>query len=220
MFEARDNIQSYMAKINHTSSQAKRAEAMLAERGMVRLREFTAAGIAEETLARLVRQGRVVRPARGLYRRADAKPDAAHSLAQAAALVPNGVVCLVSALQFHGLTTEMPPRIWMAIRRSTWTPTVTYPPLRFVYFGERAFAADVETHRIERVPVRLYGVAKTIVDCFRYRNKIGVDVALVALREALTRGLCSSNEIFKLARELRILTVVQPYLEATTIHGA
>jgi predicted transcriptional regulator of viral defense system len=97
---------------------------------------------------------------------------------------------------------------------------VTYPPLRFVYFGDKAFAADVETHRIERVPVRLYGVAKTIVDCFRYRNKIGVDVALAALREALTRGLCSSDEIFKLARELRILTIVQPYLEATTIHGA
>jgi predicted transcriptional regulator of viral defense system len=108
----------------------------------------------------------------------------------------------------------------MAIRRSTWTPTVTYPPLRFVYFGDKAFVADVETHRIERVPVRLYGVAKTIVDCFRYRNKIGVDVALAALREALTRGLCSSDEIFKLARELRILTIVQPYLEATTIHGA
>src|SRR5216684_5867486 len=204
-----------MTRITHISSQAKRVEAMLAARGMVRLREFTAAGIAEETLARLVRQGRVVRPARGLYQRVDAKPDAAHSLAQAATLVPNGVVSLVSALQFHGLATQMPPRIWMAIRRSTWTPTVTYPPLRFVYFGEKAFAADVETHMIERVPVRIYGVAKTIVDCFRYRNKIGVDVALVALREALTRGACSPKDVFKLAQELRILTIVQPYLEAT-----
>ena len=109
---------------------------------------------------------------------------------------------LVSALRLHGLTARMPPRIWMAIRRSTWTPAVSYPPLRFVYFGDKAFAAGVETRKIERVPVRIYGVTKTVVDCFRYRHKIGVDVALEALREALARGLCSPDDLFKLAQEL------------------
>jgi predicted transcriptional regulator of viral defense system len=201
-------------------SQADRAQALLAERGMLRLREFLAAGIAEETLARLVRQGRVVRAARGLYQRANAKPEAAHSIAEAAKIVPNGVICLVSALQFHGLTTQMPSQIWMAIRRSTWTPTIAYPPIRFVYFGEKAFSTEIETHKIERIPVRIYGVAKTIVDCFRYRNKIGIDVALEALRGAIDKRMCSTAEISKIAHELRALRVIQPYLEATTTDGA
>jgi predicted transcriptional regulator of viral defense system len=202
------------------TTEAKRAERLLADRGMMRLREFTAAGIAAETLARLVRRGRIVRAARGLYQRADARPGAAHTMAEAAKIVPNGVVCLVSALQFHGLTTQVPSRVWMAIRRSSWTPTATWPPMRFVYFGKRAFDIGIEAHEIERVPVRVYGVAKTVVDCFRYRNKIGIDVALEALREALARGMSSPNEIWKLAAALRVLGVVRPYLEAVAANGA
>lgn len=200
-------------------SQSERAQALLANQGMLRLSEFKAQGIAEETLARLVRQGSLIRVARGLYQRPNASVEASHSLAEAAKLVPNGVICLISALQFHGLTTQLPSQIWMALPRRTWTPTVPYPPLRFVYFSDKAFRLEVETHKIEQVPVRIYGVAKTIVDCFRFRNKIGTEVALEALRGALEKRLCSVAQISKLASELRALTVIRPYLEAATTDG-
>jgi predicted transcriptional regulator of viral defense system len=201
-------------------SQAEQVRALLADRSMLRLREFKAAGIAEETLARLVRQGGVARTARGLYQLPEASLEAAHSLAEAAKLVPNGVICLISALQFHGLTTQMPANVWMALRRPAWTPTVVYPPVRFVHFGAKAFDLGIESHEIDRVPVRLYGVAKTVVDCFRYRNKIGIDVALEALRGALDKRLCSAGEIAHLAADLRALRVLQPYLQAMTTDGA
>lgn len=200
-------------------TQAQRAKRLLTDRGMVRLRDFIAAGIAEETLARLVRQGEVVRAARGLYQHADLEPDVAHTMAEAAKIVPNGVVCLVSALQFHGLTVQTPSRVWIAIRRSSWTSTATWPPMRFVYFGESAFGTAIETHKVKRVPVRVYGVAKTVVDCFRYRNKIGIDIALEALREALGKRCCSPSDISKMAQKLRIQSVIRPYLEAATDNG-
>lgn len=200
-------------------SQAKQAQKLLAERGMVRLREFVAAGVAEETVVRLVRQGNVIRLSRGLYQLSDAKPAAAHSMAEAAKLVPKGVICLISALQFHGLTTQLPSHVWMAIGRTAWKPSVSYPPIRFVRFGERSLNAGIEVHAIEGVPTRVYGVAKTVADCFRYRNKIGTDVALEALHEALRKRRCSTNDIWKLARGLRILSVIRPYLEATATDG-
>lgn len=200
-------------------SQVKQAQRLLAERGMVRLREFVAAGIAEETVARLVRRGIVIRLSRGLYQLAEAKPDIARSMAEAAKLIPKGVICLISALQFHNLTTQLPSHVWMAIGRTAWKPSVSYPPIRFVRFGERSLNAGIEVHTIEGVPVRVYGVAKTVVDCFRYRNKIGTDVALEALREALRKRRCSANDIWKRARDLRILSVIQPYLEAAATDG-
>lgn len=186
---------------------------------MVRLREFAAAGVAEETVARLVRDGTVTRLARGLYQLANAKPDAAHSMAEAAKLVPKGVICLISALQFHGITTQLPSRVWMAIDRTTRRPAISHPPIRFVRFGERALIEGIEVHTIEGVPVRIYGAAKTVVDCFRYRNKIGTDVALEALHEALRKRRCSTNDIWKFARGLRILNVIRPYLEAMATNG-
>jgi len=203
-----------------TPSQGDRALTMLASRGMLRLNEFKAAGIAEETLARLVRQGRIVRAARGLYQSPDARLEAAHSLAEAAKLVPNGVVCLISALQFHKLTTQVPSRIWIALRRPSWTPNVPYPPMRFVHFAEGTFKIGIEIHQIEQVSVRVYGVARTIVDCFRYRNKIGIEIALEALSGALDKRLCSASDISKIAAELRTLRVIRPYLQSATADGA
>ncbi len=143
-----------------------------------------AAGIGEETVARLARQGRLLRLARGLYQLPDAELAAGHSLAEAAKLVPKGVICLLSALQFHGLTLQVPSSVWMAIGRGARKPRIAYPPLRFVRFGVAALDAGVQQHRIEGVSVRIFDPAKTVVDCFRYRNKVGLDLALEALREA------------------------------------
>ncbi|MDZ4738362.1 MAG: type IV toxin-antitoxin system AbiEi family antitoxin domain-containing protein [Alphaproteobacteria bacterium] len=205
---------------SHKASQAQRAQALLAEHGMLRLRELTEAGIGEETLSRLVRQGSVIRPSRGLYQAADAEIDAAHSLAEAAKLVPKGVICLISALQYHELTTQLPSRVWVAISRAAWKPSLSYPPIRIVRFADRSLDTGVETHMIEGVAVRITSVAKTVVDCFRYRNKIGTDVALEALREGLRKRRCSANALWKLARELRILSVMRPYLESAASDGA
>jgi predicted transcriptional regulator of viral defense system len=189
---------------------------LLAEKGMVRRREFLGSGVAPETLARLVHKGRVCRVARGLYQRVTVQPAAEHTLAEVSKLVPRGVVCLVSALQFHGLTSEVPAQTWIAIPSSGWRPIVAYPPVNPLFFGPKSYSIGIETHRIGRVPVRIYGVAKTIVDCFRYRNKIGIDRALDALRRALAEGRCSSHDILALGEQLRAARVVIPYLEAAS----
>jgi predicted transcriptional regulator of viral defense system len=197
-------------------SQTDRAMRMLGERGMVRRREFLSWDVAPETLARLVRSGRVTRVARGLYQKAGTKPSADHCLAEAAKLVPRGIVCLVSALQFHGLARDVPGEVWIAVPNCAWRPSIQYPPIQAVYFGPTAYTTAVQTHQIERVPVRIYGIAKTIVDCFRYRNKIGIETALSSLRTALAEQRCSAHEVLALAKELRIFQVVAQYLEATT----
>ena len=120
---------------------------------MLRLKDFVAAGIGPETLARLVREQAVARPARGLYQLPDADVDAAHSLAEASVLVPKGVVCLISALQYHGLTLQMPSVVWMAIDRAAWRPKIDHPPIRFVRFSGSALTEGVERHRIENIDV-------------------------------------------------------------------
>jgi predicted transcriptional regulator of viral defense system len=201
-------------------SQKDRALALLRERGMARLHELIAAGVNEETVARLARAGEIVRLARGLYQLPDTDFQAEHSFAEAAKLVPKGVICLISALQFHGLTVQLPPFIWMAIDRTTRKPKVDYPPIRFVRFGGQALTVGVETHVIENVDVRIYDPAKTVVDCFRYRNKIGTDVALEGLREAIRQKKARPDDIARYAKACRAWTVIKPYLESILADGA
>ena len=124
-----------------------------------------------------------MRPARGLYQLADGAVDARRTLAEAAALVPKGIICLVSALQFHGLTLQMPSSVWMAIERTAWRPRIEYPPIRFVRFTGSALSDGIKRHRIEGVEVTITDPARTIVDCFRYRAKVGIDVAMEGLRQ-------------------------------------
>lgn len=149
---------------------------------MLRLKDFMAEGIGPETLARLVREEAIVRPARGLYQLPDTQIEAAHMLAKAAVLVPKGVVCLTSALQYHELTLQMPSAVWMAIERTAWRPKIDYPRIWFVRFTGPALTAGVTRHRIDRIDVPITDPAKTVVDCFRYRTKVGLDVAMEGLR--------------------------------------
>ena len=187
---------------------------------MLRLKDFATEGISPETLSRLVREAAVVRPARGLYQLGSAKTDAAHTLAEAAALVPNGVICLTSALQFHGLTLQMPSFVWMAIDRTAWRPKISHPRIHFVRFSEAGLAAGVSRHRIDGVEVPITEPAKTIVDCFRYRNKIGIDVAMEGLREGLRQRLCTYDGLWSYARKARAWSVMRPYMEAMAANGA
>lgn len=203
-----------------TVAQRLRALDLLKARGMLRLKDFVAAGIGPETLARLVREQAVVRPARGLYQLPDTDVDAAHSLAEAAVRVPKGVVCLVSALQYHGLTLQMPSVVWMAIDRAAWRPRIDHPPVRFVRFSGSALTEGVERHRIENIDVPITDPARTIVDCFRYRTKIGLDVAMEGLREGLRRRRCTPDELWRYASKARVWSVMRPYVEAMVSDAA
>lgn len=195
---------------------AEKAIEIISKNGMARLREIKAAGIPEVVVARLAKTGRVVRLARGLYQLPNADLQTSHTLAEVAKIVPKGVICLISALVYHELTLQMPPFIWVAIEGHTRQPKHRYPPMRFVRFSKKALTEGVEQHVIEGVAVKITSPAKTIVDCFRFRNKIGVDVAISALREALRKRRCTPDEIIKHARSLRIASVIRPYLEAMT----
>ncbi|MGO6695201.1 type IV toxin-antitoxin system AbiEi family antitoxin domain-containing protein [Rhizobium johnstonii] len=203
-----------------TTAQRLQALDLLKARGMLRLKDFVAEGIGPETLARLVREEAVVRPARGLYQLPDTQAEAAHALAEAAVLVPKGVVCLTSALQYHELTLQMPSAVWMAIDRTAWRPKIVYPPIKFVRFKGSALTEGVERHRIEGVEVPITNPARSIVDCFRYRAKVGLDVAMEGLREGLRRRKTTSDDLWTYAKEARIWSIMRPYVEATVADGA
>jgi predicted transcriptional regulator of viral defense system len=155
------------------STQRTQALALLQRRGIARLAEFSAEGITATTVSRMERAGEVVRLARGLYQLPDAALDTQQSLAEAARLVPKGVICLASALAFHGLTDQMPPKVWIAIGRKDWRPRVTYPPIRIARFSDELLRRSIEHKKIAGTSVPVFGVAKTVADLFRYRRTVG-----------------------------------------------
>ena len=201
------------------TSQRQIAHALLRVRGIARLTELRDAGVTAATMSRMERDGEVLRLARGLYQLPDAPLDASHSLAEAAKRVPKGVVCLVSALAFHGLTDQLPKQVWLAIGRKDWAPKPDGTPIRIVRFTEGLLTESVETQVIEGVSVKVFGIVKTIADCFRYRNKIGLSVAIEGLQEALRQRKATPGEIARQAERGGVATVIRPYLEALTANG-
>jgi predicted transcriptional regulator of viral defense system len=201
-------------------AQRVRALDLLKARGMLRLKDFAAEGIGPETLARLVREETVVRPTRGLYQLSGLRVEADHKLAEAAILVPKGVICLTSALQFHGLTLQMPSAIWMAIDRTAWRPRIDYPRIRFVRFAGSALTDGILRHRIDGIDVPITEPARTIIDCFRYRTKVGIDVATEGLHEGLHRRRCQPDELWGYARRARVWSVMHHYVEAMVSDAA
>jgi len=203
----------------NSPTQRQIARAVLVERGMARLTELRNAGVTAATISRMERDGEVLRLARGLYQLPDAELDANHSLAEAAKRFPRAVVCLVSALAFHGLTDQLPAQIWLAIGHKDWHPTPDGTPVRIVRFTESLLEEDVEIHVIEGVPVKVFGIAKTVADCFRFRNKVGLSVAIEGLQEALRQRTATPSEIVVKADRGGVGTVIRPYLEALTANG-
>jgi predicted transcriptional regulator of viral defense system len=154
------------------------------------------------------------RVARGQYRFPDRPVTENHALALCATAIPRGVICLLSALGFHGLGSQLPPEVWVAVDRRARRPSLRYPPLRIVRFSGAAQSSGIETHPVEGRAVRVYSVAKTLADCFKYRNKIGLDVALEALRDAWHKRRFTMDELDHFARICRVAHVMRPYLEA------
>lgn len=197
-------------------SQRDRLTKLLKERGILRLSEIRDEGITAATVSRLVAEGGVARLGRGLYQLSDAPLDARHTFAEAAKRVPKGVIALTSALAFHGLTDQIPRRVWIAIGPKDWSPVVEAPPLRIVRFSEPYLSSGVKTYKIEGVAVRVYEVAKTVADLFRHRNTVGNAIALEGLREALRQRKATPAALARAAQEGRVWAVMRPYLEALT----
>ena len=186
---------------------------------MARLADLRAAGVTAATMTRMANDGEVVRLARGLYQLADAELDAQHSLAEAASRVPKGIICLTSALAFHGLTDQLPRKVWIAIGVRDWAPEPSSPPLRIVRMTNALLDDGVETHTIESVRVKVFSIAKTIADCFRHRRSVGLTIALEGLQEALRQRKVTPAVMSRQAAKSGVATVMRPYLEALTANA-
>lgn len=182
-------------------------------RGALSAREAARLGIHSQQLSRLVAEGRLERIARGQYRWPDQPLTEHHALAITAIAVPHAVICLLSALSFHSIGTQLPRDVWVAIDRRVRRPRLAYPRLRVVRFGGPALTAGVEEYQAEGARIKVYGVAKTLADLFKYRNKVGLDVALEALREAWRARRFTMDELDRYARICRVQRVMGPYLE-------
>lgn len=205
-----------MKRHNLAKDEATHSSRLLAvaeHAGFVRAKDLERHRIPRIYLHRLVARGELVKHGRGLYGLPDAELTEHHSLAQVCKRVPDGVICLLSALSYHGLTTQNPFEVWIALERKAWKPRVKEPKLHIVRFSGAAMTAGIERATIEGVGVRVYGVAKTVADCFKYRNKIGLDVAMEAVRDAWRQRRCTMDALWRYAKICRVANVMRPYLE-------
>ena len=185
----------------------------IGEHGIVRPRDIEAIGLPRQYLLRLHQQGKLSRPIRGIYTLPDADVTEHHSYAQVTKRVPEATVWLLSALAFHEITTQNPASVWIALRKGARTPVLASPSLRIVRLSGPSLTEGIENHQVEGVPVRVYSAAKTVADCFKFRNKIGLDVAIEALKDCLHRKRASITEIYRYAKVCRVRNVIRPYME-------
>lgn len=181
---------------------------------LFRLADATHAGIHPEVVRRLTREGHLTRVGRGLYALATLAPSEHHTLAEVAARVPDGIVCLLTALRVHGLGTQHPREVWLAVDRRAGIPRIDFTPVRIVRISGTALSAGVTARRIDGVRVRITSPARTVVDCFRFRHKIGIDVAVEALRDYRRLRKGTVDELWRVAGQLRLVSVMRPYWDA------
>ncbi len=196
------------------SRSQRRAIALIAKLGIARPRDLESYGVSREEISRLVDEGLVTRQARGIYVASHHSPTEAHTLAHVAKRVPGGVFCLLTALRFHGLTTQSPSEVWIALPEKARRPSLDHPHLRVARFTGPALTEGVVEHAVEGVRIRVYSAAKTVADCFKYRNKVGIDVAVEALRDFSRKYRGGADELARCARVCRVARVMQPYLDA------
>jgi predicted transcriptional regulator of viral defense system len=197
-----------------TTTDRARLLTLARRRGIITARDAGRAGIHSQQITRLLEHGVLERVSRGQYRLAERSVTEHHSLVIAAKAVPRGVICLLSALGFHGIGTQLPAQIWIAMERRARAPAARQLPLKIVHFSGAAFTEGIESHRIEGEIVRVYSVAKTLADLFKHRNKVGLDVALEALREAWRERKFTVEALDRAARVCRVERVIRPYVEA------
>ncbi len=194
-------------------SQLQDTVLFLKRHGPCRTREIEAAGYRRQDLQYLIKSGKVERLGRGIYQVAKADVLTNPSFAELFLRSPQVVLCLLSALHFHELTTQLPHEVWVAVRMNSRAPKLNYPPLRVAHFSGPAFTKGVEFHKADGISIRVYSVAKTVADLFKMRNKVGLDIAMEALREALRTRKTTRAEIIKMAKVCRMERIMRPYLE-------
>jgi predicted transcriptional regulator of viral defense system len=181
--------------------------------GLLRTQQAIDEGIAPRTLYRMRETGAIVRESRGLYRLADTETGEYFDLVQVALRIPKGVICLISALSFHGLTTQIPHQVYVALPIAAEKPRLEYPPLRLFWLSPKTYLAGIEQHELDGVLVNIYGIEKTIADCFKFRNKVGMDVALDTLRNFQNRKDFNIERLLFFAKLNRVNRIMQPYIE-------
>ena len=187
---------------------------LASQKGLLRASDLDAIDAPRVVLTRLIAAGLLDRVGRGLYRLPGHPISEHEGLMVVATKAPQAVFCLLTALQFHGLTTQLPRQVWIAMPRGSHSPRIDYPPFRMVQMAGRAHLSGVEEHLCNEVKVRIYSPAKTVVDCFKHRNKIGLDVALEALKDAWRTRKASADDLWRYAQDCRVATVMRPYMEA------
>ena len=188
----------------------------LKKKQFLRPRDLDALNISREYLNKLYTEGVLDRPSRGLYVLPDSEPSEHRTIVEACKLIPKGIVCLLTALRIHELTTQSPFEVWMAIGEKARRPKIDYPPLRIVRHSGQSLLYGIETRKVEGVKVSVYSPAKTVADCFKYRNKIGLDVAIEALRDCRHQKKATNDEIWRAAKVCRMANVMRPYMESIT----
>lgn len=183
-------------------------------KGFIRSRDLKPLDLPRVALTRLTQQGELIRVDRGIYTLPNQTSSENSSFAEVARKCPQGIICLLSALRFHDLTTQAPFEVWLAIPNKARAPKMAYPPLRVTRFSDKALVEGVEQHNIDGVNVQLTGVARTVVDCFKFRNKIGLDVALEALHDAWNNKRVDMDELWHCATQLRVANIMRPYMES------
>jgi len=186
---------------------------LLTQKGMLRPSDLNAIGTPRVVLTRMTTAGLLEKIGRGLYRLPDGQSSEHESLAAIATKVPQAVFCLLTALQFHELTTQLPRQVWIAMPRGSHTPKIDYPPIKMIQFGRDAYSAGIDVVERDQVNLRVYCVAKTVADCFKQRNQIGIDVALEALKDARAKRKASAEDLWHYAKICRVANIMRPYLE-------
>lgn len=192
-----------------------RLRSLLSRASTVRTGELQQAGITRPQIARLVGAGQLQKIGRGLYAAADYQGTENSALVAVAKRAPDVVFCLLTALRFHEITTQSPSEVWIAIANKAHPPRLDYPPLRTVRFSAASLEYGVQVKEVEGVALRITSPAKTVADCFKFRNKVGLDVALEALRDVLRDRKATADELWRCAEVNRVANVLRPYLEAT-----
>lgn len=184
------------------------------KQSVIRGKDLDALGIPRNTLLRLVQAGKLERVGRGLYSSPQATATEHRTLVEVCKKVPLAVICLSSALRFHELTTETPFEVWIALQRGTWTPRTGYPPIRVVRYSGQSFDFGITEHPVEGGKIRVYSPAKTVADCFKFKSKVGADLAVQALRECFRQKKATIDELWAAAKVCRVANVMRPYMES------
>jgi len=200
--------------MNTKNTHQQKAIALAKERGIVRSSEFVEAGIPRIIVSRMVANNDLQQLERGLYCLPGKEFSERESLIMIASKVPQAIFCLLTALQIHGLTTQLPRNVWIAMPVDSHVPKIKYPPIKMVKYSGMAYSEGVELQQEDGIKYRVYNVAKTIADCFKHRNKIGIDVAIEALKDAFDKNKVTMDELWHYAKICRVANVMRPYLEA------